>query len=177
LQIHALIFCAGLGTRLGKLTKDTPKAMIKIGDKPILEHLVDHLNKYDIDDIAVNLYYKPEKIVKHFGKRLTYFYEPELLGEARTEKRAKFWLGEQYILMNGDTLTDININDMIDKMLFLNGNVAAYDGAVYTGITLKNVKYDKTFNVEFGNYWQDMGTPDGLRKARKDYEKKLSSLS
>ena len=51
------------------------------------------LIKYGIYEIGVNLYYKPEKIVEHFGNRLTYFYETELLGEEKTEKKLKFWLG------------------------------------------------------------------------------------
>ncbi len=150
--------------------------MLKVGGKPVLEHLIEHLNKYDIDEIAVNLHYKPEKITDYFGDRLTYFYEPELLGEEGTEKKAKVWLDKQYIIMNGDTLTDIDIDKMIAKMKQMSMNVAAYDNEIYTGTTLKNTKYNKTFNTNFMNYWIDIGTPEKLKEAR-EYAKKSNCLS
>ena len=68
--MKGLILSAGLGTRLGPLTKDTPKPMIKVAGYPVLEHLVFHLHRYGITKIIVNLHYKPEKIMDYFGERL-----------------------------------------------------------------------------------------------------------
>jgi len=174
--MKALILCAGKGTRLGKLTKDTPKVMLKVGGKPVLEHLVDHLNSFGITEIIVNLHHKPEKIYKYFGTRLLYFYEPELLGEMGTEKRLRKWLGEEYIVMNGDTLTDIDI----DELKYYGWSVESWDleKIVYTGTKYVSVDFGgKPFQWDFDCYWQDIGTPEGLKKAREYYaKKKLNSL-
>jgi len=170
--MRALILCAGKGTRLGKLTKDTPKVMLKVGNKPVLEHLVDHLNSFGITEIIVNLHHKPEKIYKYFGTRLLYFYEPKLLGAEKTELElaSGYWLAPSYedcsyIVLNGDTLTDIDINLMTKDY----SSVDSYDNGVYTGA--KYVSFGKPRKKNFHCYWQDIGTPEGLKKAREYYEK------
>jgi len=177
--MKALILCAGKGTRLGKLTKDTPKVMLKIGGKPVLEHLVDHLNSFGITEIIVNLHHKPEKIYKYFGTRLLYFYEPKLLGEEETERRLKEWLGDKYIVMNGDTLTDIDIDKTLGYAERENTEVHSVerDGLVdiYTGFAIKG-DYSTITRYVSNCYWQDIGTPEGLKKARKHYAKRISSL-
>lgn len=172
--MRALILCAGLGTRLGDLTKDIPKPMIKVAGKPVLEHLVDHLNKFGIIEIIVNLHHKPEKIYKYFGTRLLYFYEPELLGAEKTEEAlASSWLApsydeNSYVVFNGDTLTDIDINLMAEDY----SSVESYDGGIYTGA--KYISFGKPRKKNFHCYWQDVGTLKGLIKAREHYEQKKS---
>ena len=136
--------------------------MVRVGGKPVLERLVDHLNNYGITEIIVNLHYKPQAIYKYFGTRLLYFYEPKLLGEIETENRLRNWLGTDYIIANGDTLTDLNINELI-----------SYYGAmswdkVYTGMTYRYGNCP-TRKVDFKCWWQDIGTLEGLKKARLYY--------
>src|SRR3990167_11492034 len=111
--MRALILCAGMGTRLG--LKKTPKCMVKVNRKPVLEHLVNHLNKHGITEIIVNIHKNYEPIFKYFGTRLLYLYEPVLLGEHGTEKLLQNWLGDEYICMNGDTLTNLDIKKLIAK--------------------------------------------------------------
>lgn len=167
--MRCLIFCAGNGTRLRPLTDTIPKPMIKVAGKPVLEHLVDHLESYGISEVIVNLHYKPEPIYKYFGTRLLYSYEPELLGEAGTEISLRHWLGEleeKYIIMNGDTLTNIDINEMRKY-----DSVYSWDG-VWTGIAIKRRWDEIKKKVDFNCYWQDVGTFTGLKKAREHYEKK-----
>ena len=174
MSTRALIFCAGLGTRLGKLTKDTPKVMLDINGKPCLEHIVDHLNEHGIKDIIVNLHHHPTKIIRHFGSRLLYYYEPELLGEEETEKRLRPWLGDRYVLMNGDTLTDIDITVMKDmsdgekmgKVEFWDFDKKVYAGTKYVNLNYKEPKSAKAY---FGYYWRDIGNPKMLAKARKEW--------
>jgi len=176
--MKALILAAGLGTRLLPLTKDTPKCMIKVGGKPVLEHLVDHLNSFGITEIIVNLHHLPEKIYQHFGTRLLYFYEPKLLGEERTERELQNWLGESYIVMNGDTLTDVDIGKMIVLSSNEEAEILSVDDGVYTGTRVGRKWQGKILKVEFECYWVDIGTPEGLKKARDHYEKnKLNHLS
>ena len=57
----AVILCGGLGTRLGALTKNTPKGMIKVNNKPFLEHLVMQLKKNDIKEIIFLTGFKEKK--------------------------------------------------------------------------------------------------------------------
>ena len=70
------------------LTLDWPKPMVPLGGRPLLEHLVNLLCQHGIREIAINLHYKPEAIVRHFGAgdrfgvSITYSNEEQLLGSA-----------------------------------------------------------------------------------------------
>ena len=169
--MKALILCAGLGKRLN--LKKTPKCMVKVNRKPVLEHLVNHLNKYGITEIIVNVHKNYEKIFKYFGTRLLYLYEPILLGEAGTEKLLGNWLGEEYIVMNGDTLTNVNITEMIKResreSWFWNAEKVHYAGTKLVnkdGIGILVDLWDGD-----GAYYFDIGTKSKLEKARRFYKK------
>lgn len=173
--MKALLLAAGYGTRLGKITKKTPKPMIEVAGKPVLEHLVEYLNRHGIFEIIVNTHYKPEVIYKHFGTRLIYSYEPTLLGEEGTVDSLKHWLWKEYtVIMNGDTLTNLNLEKMY---LWSKGkNIRSMDGGVYTGTKIISPSYffgDRKFidYQDFDLVWHDIGSPEGLDKARKYYEK------
>src|SRR4051794_37683916 len=91
--VKALILAAGLGTRLGSLTTTLPKCMLQIDGQPLLERLVRWLNRHGVEEIAVNLHYRPEVITSHLGDgdqlgvRITYSYEETLLGTAGAARR------------------------------------------------------------------------------------------
>jgi len=179
--MKALLLCAGLGTRLRPLTKELPKPMVEVAGRPVLEHLIFHLSKFGINEIMVNLHYKPEKIMNYFGTRLLYSYEPQLLGEQSTIRSLARWLWKDYtVVMNGDTLTDINITEMF--RLSGGHNIKHMDGKIYTGTKILSPAYfmgDQKFRKygDINTWWVDIGTPDGLKKARTYYEKESSSLS
>lgn len=86
--MNAIVLCAGYGTRLAHLTRETPKPMLPVGGVPILERIVRNLVRAGMRDIAVNLHFKPEVIRDHFGDgsrwgcRIVYAHEPILLGTA-----------------------------------------------------------------------------------------------
>lgn len=165
--MRALILCAGRGTRLG--LKRTPKCMVKVNKKPVLEHLVNHLNKHGIHEIIVNVHKDYDKIFKYFGTRLIYFYEPTLLGEFRTERMLKEWLGDEYIIMNGDTLTNLDITKLTSSPT---GTVFVIDGT-YAGTRYVCREHTRwQYWDGDGAYYFDIGTPEGLRRARRLYEQK-----
>lgn len=171
--MKALILCGGLGTRLGELTKNTPKPMLTVGRYPILEHLVFHLYQNQVSQIIINLHHKPQVFMDYFKSRLLYSYEPELLGEEGTIQSLKHWLMNDYtVIMNGDTLTDI---DILKMFTYSNGrNIRSMDGSTYTGTKIISPQYflgDTSFTDYYDSfmYWQDTGTPSGLEKARKRY--------
>lgn len=172
--MNGLILSAGLGTRLGKLTENTPKPMIKIAGKPVLEHLVDYLNSWNVEKIIVNTHHKPLKIMEYFGTRLVYSYEPKLLGEEGTILSLKNWLMDDYtVVMNGDTLTNLNLAEMLKTSG--GRNVRSMDGDIYTGTMIISPSYFEG-NNKFSYYshkdtwFVDMGTPEGLKKAKEIYE-------
>ena len=181
--MNSLILSAGFGTRLWPLTQRMPKPMIQIGGIPVLEHLIIYLKRYGIENIIVNTHYLSNKIMEYFGSRVLYTYEPQLLGEEGTiESIAKFpFISHEYlVVMNGDTLTNLDLG----KMFKLSGgeSIRSMEGYVYTGIKILSPAYLKG-NKKIINYsdadtrWIDIGTPEGLEKARKHYEKKPIKMS
>jgi GTP:adenosylcobinamide-phosphate guanylyltransferase len=166
--MRALILTAGNGKRLG--LKHKPKCMAIVAGKPILEHLVNHLNKAGITEIMVNIHKGYEPIFKYFGSRLLYFYEPTLMGEAATEKMLENWLGDEYIVMNGDTLTNINPTAIAWELPFR--RVMFSKNGRYAGTTRVNIRHKGISNIDFSNwYYFDCGTPKKLAKARRFYSK------
>lgn len=146
--------------------------MAMVNGKPILEHLVNHLNKYGITEIIVNVHENYDKIFKYFGTRLLYLYEPVLLGESGTERVLQNWLGDEYIVMNGDTLTNINIEKLRQRLIDTQA-----DGVFFTKERYGGTKIMAPTRPGGHDYWDgdgayyfDCGTPKKLAKARKYYE-------
>lgn len=67
LPLHAVIMAGGKGERLRPLTDKTPKPMLPLGDKPIIEHNIDRLISYGIDAITISVRYLSEQIISYFG--------------------------------------------------------------------------------------------------------------
>ena len=65
--MKAFILCGGEGTRLRPYTYTTPKPLLPVGGKPILQHLVEHLKKYEIKEFVLTVGYLKEKIMEYFG--------------------------------------------------------------------------------------------------------------
>lgn len=149
--------------------------MVDVAGYPVLEHLVFHLYRYGITQIMVNTHYKPEAIMSYFGPRLLYSYEQTPLGEGGTIQSLKHWLLNDYtVVMNGDTLTNIDISQMFRWSR--GKNIMSMDGETYTGTKIISPAYffgDTKFTKYYdpGIYWKDIGTPQGLKEARRHYEK------
>ena len=113
-----MILAAGEGTRLRPLSLDRPKPMAPVAGRPLLEYTIDWLVKYGVQDVAINLHYKPEAITGHFGDgrafgvRLTYSHEEQLLGTAGAVKRLECFFDQTFVLIYGDVLTDLDLTDL-----------------------------------------------------------------
>jgi len=114
----AIILAGGRGVRIGVNNEETPKSMIKIKGKPILEYNVELLKRFGITHVLLSVGHQKEKIKEHFkdgeefGVQITYIEEdPEQpLGTAGPIKKAKNYLrDESFIVMNGDEIKDINL--------------------------------------------------------------------
>lgn len=116
--MKAVILCGGLGTRLRPLTDTIPKPMIEVGGKPVLEHLILLCKKYGITDIYLAAFYLPEVIREYFGDGknwgvdITVSVENTQMGSAGALKLLEEKLDETFVVLNGDVLTDINIDQM-----------------------------------------------------------------
>jgi len=116
----ALILAGGDGVKMRPFTFELPKTMLPVKGRPILEHIIDLLRGYDIRDICVGLGHLGDKVKEHFGDgskfgvRLSYIEEKKALGTGGSVKRALPQMGEDpFLLMWGDVLIDINLNDFI----------------------------------------------------------------
>jgi UDP-N-acetylglucosamine diphosphorylase / glucose-1-phosphate thymidylyltransferase / UDP-N-acetylgalactosamine diphosphorylase / glucosamine-1-phosphate N-acetyltransferase / galactosamine-1-phosphate N-acetyltransferase len=106
--MQAVILAAGLGTRLRPLTDDTPKPMIRILNKTLLEYGLDSLPE-NINEVIIVIGYQGEKIKAYFGdkykeKRIFYVEQTELLGTWHAIDICKNILGEKFFVMMGDNI-------------------------------------------------------------------------
>jgi dTDP-glucose pyrophosphorylase len=117
LPVAALIMAGGRGERLRPLTEVTPKPMLKIGNKPIIEHNIDRLIAYGITDIYISVKYLKHQIIDYFGnggaKGVSIFYieEEEALGTIGALGYVDAIGYEDILVMNSDLLTNIDFED------------------------------------------------------------------
>jgi len=118
LPLHAVIMAGGLGTRLMPLTQDTPKPMLHVGDRPLLEIIVGQLRDAGVRRLHVTTHHKPEKISDHFGDgqgfgvEMAYITEEKPLGTAGAlalMERPK----ETMLVINGDILTGVDVRSIL----------------------------------------------------------------
>lgn len=172
--MKALILAAGLGTRLGELTKNTPKPLIEINDKPVIEHIIDNLNLHGIYDIIINTHYLATQINEKLETRALYYHVNQLLGHKGTIFALKNWLeSEDFYVVNGDTMTDLNYTEM--RLFHKPKTITVFmDKEWRAGGTWIYPKEVFTEEPQVNPYrphaeFFDIGTPDKLEKARKYY--------
>ena len=112
--MKAMVLAAGLGTRLRPLTYEITKPMVPVLDRPVMAHILDLLDRHGFEQVIANLHYFPDTIREHFGDRLDYRYEPELLGTAGGVRAcADFFGDEPFLVISGDALTDIDLGAFV----------------------------------------------------------------
>lgn len=119
--MRAIVLVGGFGTRLRPLTFTTPKPMLPVGHRPIIENLVRMLAAAGIDEVVLALGFKPEPFLAAFpdgtcaGVRLTYAVEPEPLdtGGAIGFAAATAGVDDTFVVVNGDVLTDLDVPALV----------------------------------------------------------------
>jgi len=145
---RVVLMVGGLGTRLRPLTEHTPKPMLKVGNKPILETIILNFKKYGFINIILCVSYKSEIIEEYFkdgskfGVNIEYMHENKRMGTAGALSLVKERLEEPFFVMNGDLLTNINFENMMEYHI-LNNSVATmgvreYDFQVPYGVVKTN---------------------------------------
>lgn len=116
LPIDAVLMAGGKGERLRPLTEKTPKPLLPVGDKCIIDHNVDNLISYGIDNINVTVNYLGEQITEHYmtprnGVRIRTFKEPKFLGTIGSVKFVDSFCNDTVLVMNSDLFTNIDYED------------------------------------------------------------------
>ena len=114
--MKAVLLAAGLGTRLRPLTDHTPKCLVEVGGRTLLDTWLDALDAAGVDEVLVNLHHLPHLVEAHLlltrrvGPVVHTVLEPELLGSAGTLRaNADFVRGEEmFLALNADNLTDFD---------------------------------------------------------------------
>jgi mannose-1-phosphate guanylyltransferase len=118
--MKAMILAAGLGTRLRPITYAMPKPMVPVLNRPVMEHSVRLVARHGFREAIANLHWFPETIEGHFGDgsvfgiELSYSHEEQLLGTAGGVRNVADYLGDSFLVVAGDALTDIDFAAMRD---------------------------------------------------------------
>lgn len=117
---YVVIMVGGEGLRLGELTRDTPKTLLKVGGKPILQTILERLEYFGFRNIVLCTGYLSETIEEfcgdgsQFGLNITLFKEKDKLGTVGAVKNLENQLKEPFLVMNGDLLTGLNYRNILD---------------------------------------------------------------
>lgn len=150
--MKVVIMAGGRGTRITSVASDIPKPMIKIGDKPVLEHELECLRSQGFTDIIITVSHLGQIIMdyfgdgskvspatgKPFGVHIEYYFEKEPLGNAGALFKIKEKLTEDFLLLNADALFDVDFNRFVDYhrqhgalvTLFAHANDHPYDSGL-----------------------------------------------
>ncbi len=116
LPIDAVLMAGGKGERLRPLTEKTPKPLLEVGGKCIIDHNVDRLISYGVDHIDVTVNYLAEQLEEHFatprdGVQVRTFREPKFLGTIGSIKFVDTFYNDTILVMNSDLFTNIDYED------------------------------------------------------------------
>lgn len=113
-----MVLAAGLGTRLRPITYAMPKPMVPVANRPVMEHILRLLARHGFTETIANLHWFPDLIREYFGDgsasgvELSYSYEEQLLGTSGGVRKAAEFLGDSFLVISGDALTDLDLSAM-----------------------------------------------------------------
>lgn len=117
--MKALFLVGGLGTRLRPLTDRTPKPMVPVMGRPLLERNMEALKQHGIDEIVLSTCYRPEVIEQYFGDgsdfglKINYVCEEFPLGTGGAIKNCEKYFDDTFFVFNADILSNINFSEML----------------------------------------------------------------
>ena len=116
LPIDAVLMAGGKGERLRPLTEKTPKPLLQVGSKAIIDHNIDRLITYGVKHINVTVNYLGEQLERHFAEprgevKVHTVREPKFLGTIGSIRFVKEFYNDTILVMNSDLFTNINYED------------------------------------------------------------------
>ena len=118
LGLSAVVMAGGYGSRLRPLTNEIPKPMLPLGDKPLVEHTIDNLRRYGVQQVYMATHYKPEAFSNHFGDgrafgvQIDYIHEEQPLGTAGVLSAIPKG-DDPLLVINGDIVTEVSYGAML----------------------------------------------------------------
>lgn len=112
--MKAMILAAGFGKRLQPITHKIPKPLFPVMNQPILGHTLRTLQSHGISETIANVHHLSSEITNHFGTKIQYSIEKEVLGTAGGIKKAEdFFKKESFLVINADILTSIDLTKVV----------------------------------------------------------------
>ncbi|MCP4553433.1 MAG: NTP transferase domain-containing protein [Bacteroidetes bacterium] len=170
--MKAMIFAAGLGTRLYPITLHKPKALIEVQGKPLLMHAIEKLQNSGIEEIIINIHHFPDQIINFIESNS--FQIPIQISDERDilldtggglKNAGSFLKKETFLLYNVDILSDINLSELI---LFHQKNKPLATLVVRNRVTKRYLLFDKN-NILGG--WENIESGEQIlikKKKRAD---------
>ncbi len=130
IPVQAIIMAGGRGERLKPLTDTTPKPLLVIGTKPIIEHNIDRLKNVGVQNIAISISYLGNLIQNYFDDgaakkiNISYIEEDKPMGTLGAVSNFNNWIEEDILVMNSDLLTNIDFTDFYNNFKTSNADVA-----------------------------------------------------
>ena len=181
--MKAVILAGGLGTRLQPYTTFMPKPMLPLGDKPLLEHLIDWTSKNGIKSIVLCVSYLRKTIEdyfedgKRFGVKIEYANANRPLATAGQLKTAEKFIDDTFVCMYGDSIFDFNLKKMLtqhkQKKSFITISLFEYKtnlpyGVIYTSkngkVTAWKEKPEISADINMGCYVMEPDVFDFIPK-------------
>jgi mannose-1-phosphate guanylyltransferase len=119
--VKAFLLAGGVGSRLRPLTDATPKCLLDVGGRALLDMWLDAFDRAGVEEVLVNLHHLPDAVRRHLAGRIgppcvRSFFEPELLGSAGTLRANRQWVQDEefFLACYADNLTDFDLRSLID---------------------------------------------------------------
>jgi dTDP-glucose pyrophosphorylase len=155
IALDAVLMAGGKGKRLHPLTEKIPKPLLKIGDRPIMEHNIDRLKNFGVGNVFVSINYLGEQLVEYFGDgsqkgiNITYIKEEKPLGTIGSIKLAENDFKEDTILiMNSDLLTNIDFAEFYDAFISSNADMAVAATSYHVDIPYAVLEVEENNTVQ-----------------------------
>lgn len=143
-KMKTVIMAGGRGTRISSIAPNIPKPMIKIQGKPVLEYEIECLRRQGFIDIIVSVSHLAEYIIEYFGDgekfgvHMEYYYEEDPIGNAGAIFKVKDRLTEDFLLLNADSIFDVDFNKFVQfhknhnamVTVFTHPNAHPYDSSL-----------------------------------------------
>lgn len=154
LPLDAVLMAGGQGKRLRPLTDNTPKPLLKVGNKPIIEHNIDRLAKVGIENIFLSINYLGEQLEDFFGNgeskklRIKYIKEDKPLGTIGSVLLVDDFEHDNILVMNSDLLTNIDFADFYKTFIDSNADMAVAATSYHVDVPYAVLESDENQKVQ-----------------------------
>ena len=154
IPVDAVLMAGGEGKRLRPLTENTPKPLLKVGDKPIIEYNIDRLSKVGIKNIHLSVNYLAEQLIDYFqdgsskSLNIQYVKEDKPLGTIGSVLLVEDFKHDDIIVMNSDLLTNIDFTDFYKMFKESDADMAVAATSYHVDIPYAVLEVDNTNSVK-----------------------------